>query len=102
MVKVIRRILDFWNKIVSNSPVFTYDKFAHGWLHTIIVRSLRSFGIDTMSAIVIAFIFGIIYEFFDLFLHCIILKDVNTNEYSIDSMYDIVWNFVGQVIGGLI
>jgi len=95
---MIRKIIDWWNSVAGKHPMFTYDKFAHGWLHTMIVVFLMDYGflglfnitsIMWYHALLFSVYFGIAYEL-------LTSKDLK------DSLMDIVWNTIGGLIGVLI
>lgn len=87
---------------LGKHPFLAYDKFAHGWLHTIIVRGLRS--LNVRNAFIIAVVFGIAYEILDYTVQVIRSEydEKVMKEYAYDSLYDLVWNFIGQVVGLII
>ncbi len=78
----------------------TYDKFAHGWLHTILVRILINIRLSPGRAFIIALCLGIAYEICDYLFYVVERK--GNKRYIIDCIYDIIWNLFGQIIGILI
>lgn len=89
------------------------DKVFHGWLHTMLVRGLITHGLNIpiiknfhpdkwYYALLISFVFGILYEIGDLVWHCIIKKDLSFITYVKDSIKDIIWNTIGGLFGCII
>ena len=85
MFKTIKSIVVWWNGLAGKHPFFTFDKFAHGWLHTMIVVFSMNW-LDWYWAFLISILFGIAYEL-------LISKDLK------DSLRDLVWNTIGGLIG---
>jgi len=96
LIDLIKKIID----MLGEDLWFTHDKFAHGWLHTMIVRCLRTCGVPWYLAIIYSISFGIIYEVITEVVYPLIrygeFGDVT------DGLKDIVWNFVGCVLGSLV
>lgn len=96
--------MKWWQKLLSllgKHPFFTYDKFAHGWLHTIGVRSLRTIGLENIEAFAIMFCFGVLYELIDCAI-CVTYHSEKADIYARDSCFDLIWNLFGQIIGLII
>ena len=92
---------------ILKSDWFSYDKFAHAWLHTIIVRRCRTWGVPPQYAFAYSVIFGVGYEYlWDNFLYHIIVPKlaewIEWIDYDPNNKYclkDIVWNTIGGIVG---
>lgn len=85
------------------SDWFSYDKWAHGWLHMMVVRVMRSYTeFSLLGIFVISLLVGIAYEIGDLIWHCVIKKEITFKEYLKDSLKDLCWNVIGASTGMVI
>ena len=82
------KLIKWFISLLGKNPWFTHDKFAHGWLHTIIVVFCRNYT-TWQWALAISVIFGVVYEL-------VTSRDVK------DSLRDVAWNTIGGLIGILI
>ena len=82
------------------SDWFSRDKPFHGWLHSMVVRAMRSYTVFPLEKVILISVMGgIVYEIGDLIYHCAIKKELTFKEYVKDSLRDLCWNIAGTITG---